>query len=133
MNKCFFIGRTTSDITLKTTSNGTTYAKFSLAVDTGYGDNQKTSFLNMTAWNKMAETLSKYVPKGRKILVECEALQNQYKDKNGNNVNTVDFRVFDMEFCENKKDSNQKSNPEKAADDGFMNIAEDNGEELPFN
>lgn len=137
MNKCFFVGRTTRDIELRyTQTNNTAIAKFSIATDSGYGDNRKTNFFNMTAWGKTAETLEKYVPKGTKLILECQAVQNQYTDKNGSKVNTVDFTVLNFEFCESKNASQQnESRPQpmpQTDSDGFMNIPDGIDEELPF-
>lgn len=119
-----------------TPTNNTAIAKFSIAVESGYKDKRKTDFFNMTAWGKIAETIQKYVPKGTKILVECQAVQNQYMDKNGNKVNTVDFTVLNFEFCESKNASQSQSNESRPqpsnSDDGFMKIPDGIDEELPF-
>lgn len=137
MNLAIFTGRTTRDIELRYTSGekATAIAKFSIAVDSGYGDNKKTNFFNLTAWGKTAETMEKLVKKGTKILVHCEPTQNQYTDKNGNKVNTVDFRVLNFEFCESKNNQQGNNNPPPAPrdNDGFMNIPDGIDEELPFN
>ena len=134
MNKCYFTGRMTKDIEIRYTQNNKAVGRFSLAVDTGFGDNKKTGFFNFTAWEKTAETLEKYAGKGSKLLLECEAVQNQYEDKNGNKVNTVDFIVRNFEFCESKKDSQDNAQPAAPTDqDGFMNIPDGIDEELPFN
>ena len=143
MNVCVFMGRVANDVDLRTTGNGTTVAKFSLAVDTGYGDNKKTSFLNHTVFGKSAESLGKYVQKGTKILVQSEATQNKYTDKDGNARNSIDFIVQSWEFAESKTASTGNAGqsaqarpaaPKKPSEDSFMNIAdgvEDEG--LPFN
>lgn len=145
MNKCIFVGRTTRDIELRYTTGEkqTAVAKFSIATDSGYGDNKKTNFFNMTAWGKTAETLEKYAKKGTKLILECQAVQNQYTDKNGNNVNTVDFTVLNFEFAESRSASQQNNNAQSnqpqtqqmsITDDGFMNIPDNIGDEgLPFN
>lgn len=134
MNKCIFLARTTKDVELKTTANGTAVGKFAIAVDTGYGENKKTNFFNMTAWGKTAESLSKYAPKGTKLMLECQAVQNQYKDNNGNNINTVEFTVLNFEFAESKNaQNNQNSAPvQNNMNNGFMNIVSGVEEELPF-
>lgn len=89
----------------------------------------------MTAWGKTAETMEKYVPKGTKIIVECEARQNNYTDRNGNKVNTVDFTVLNFEFAESKGagQQNQRNKPNIAnnSNNDFMSIP-DNVDELPF-
>ena len=143
MNKCIFVARTTRDIELRYTTGEkqTAVAKFSIATDSGYGDNRKTNFFNMTAWGKTAEALEKYARKGTKLILECQAVQNQYTDKNGNNVNTVDFTVLNFEFAESRSASQQSGNvqsnqPQQMSitDDGFMNIPDNIGDEgLPFN
>ena len=137
MNKCYFLGRMARDIEIRYTQSNKAVGRFPFAVDTGYGDNKKTSFLNCTAWEKTAETLEKFAVKGTKLLLECEAVQNQYEDKNGNKVNTVDFLVKSFEFCENKNTSYNSnaapSRPEQKADsDGFMNLPDGIDDELPF-
>lgn len=136
MNKCYFVARLTRDPEIRyTQANNTAVAKFSIATDSGYGDNKKTSFFNMTAWGKTAEALEKYARKGTKLILECQAVQNQYKDKNGNNVNTVDFTVLNFEFAESKtaQQDNQSKPMPMTDSDGFINISNGIDEELPFN
>ena len=139
MNKCYFTGRTTKDIEIRymQNDNQTAVGRFSLAVESGYKDKKRTDFFNMTAWGKTAETMEKYVPKGTKIIVECEARQNNYTDLNGNKVNTDDFTVLNFEFCESKNAS-QSERPQPApqsnsSDGGWMSIPDGIEEELPFN
>ena len=136
MNKCYFVGRLTRDPEIRyTQEKNTAVARFSIATDSGYGDNRKTNFFNMTAWGKTAEALEKYARKGTKLILECQAVQNQYTDKNGNNINTVDFTVLNFEFAESKnaqlQDNQQKPMPMTNID-GFMNIPDGIDEELPF-
>lgn len=140
MNKCIFLARTTKDVELKHTANNTAIGKFAIAVDTGYGENKKTNFFNMTAWGKTAETLSQYAPKGTKLMLECQAVQNQYKDNNGNNINTVEFTVLNFEFAESKNAQKEQGQPAGQTQNNaptfnpgeFMNIPDSTMDELPF-
>lgn len=139
MNKCYFTGRTTKDIELRYTQDNKAFGKFSLAVESGYGENKKTNFLNMTAFGKTAETLEKYATKGTKLILECQANQNKYTDKNGNSVTAVDFTVLNFEFAESKNSNQGEVNTQPAPiptpnnlDYGFMNIPDGISEELPF-
>lgn len=140
MNKCYFTGRTTKDIELRYTQDNKAFGKFSLAVESGYGENKKTNFLNMTAFGKTAETLEKYATKGTKLILECQANQNKYTDKNGNQVTSIDFTVLNFEFAESKQ-SVETAKPSAYTtpqptpsnlDFGFMNIPDNIQEELPF-
>lgn len=112
-------------------------AFFSLAVETGYKEKRRTDFFNMTAFGKTAETMEKFVPKGTKINVECEARQNKYKNKDGNDIDTVGFTVLSFEFCEKKgSGSGGSANDSSNGTDSnrFMNVADSiSEEELPFN
>jgi len=54
------IGRITKDVELKTSKpNGCVYVNFSLAVNEGYGDKQKTTFFECTVFGADAERLVK--------------------------------------------------------------------------
>ena len=137
MNKVIFCGRTTKDIEMRYSQgeNSMAIGRFSIAIDNGYGDKKKTNFFNCTIFGKQAEAFERYVPKGTKVLLECEANQNQYTDKNNNKVNSVDFIVKSFEFCESKS-SNQSQQNERhqQSSDDFMSIPDgldDTG--LPFN
>lgn len=138
MNKCIFTGRTTKDIEIRymQNDNQTAVGRFSLAVESGYKDKKRTDFFNMTAWGKTAETMEKYAPKGTKIIVECEARQNNYTDRNGNKVNTVDFTALSFEFAESKNTSQQNTQerpqPMSQTDSDFMRIPDGLEDELPF-
>lgn len=136
MNKVIFCGRTTKDIEMRYSQgeNSMAIGRFSIAIDNGYGDKKKTNFFNCTIFGKQAEAFEKYVPKGTKVLLECEANQNQYTDKNGNKVNSVDFIVKSFEFCESKSQSNSQSQPAPSNDNSWMNIPDNlDDSSLPFN
>ena len=140
MNKCIFVGRTTRDVELryKHSSNPLAVGRTSVAVESGYGDKKKTSFFNISAFGKTAETMDKFVKKGTKIILECEAAQNEYTDREGKKQNTVSFIVKSFEFAESKVASSsagQTSDAPKSQSnaDGFYpidNTIED--DDLPF-
>lgn len=140
MNKAIFTGRLTRDPEVRY-SNGANgqmaIANFSLAVDSGFGQNKKANFFNMVAFGKVAETVEKYLRKGTKILAECEANQNQYTKKDGTKVNTVQFIMREFEFAESKNANQQSANTQEPPvamtdSDGFMDIPDNIDEELPF-
>lgn len=133
MNITIFSGRTTKDIELRFMQDNKAIGRFSLAVDSGYGDNKSTSFFNCVAFGKTAESMEKYVKKGTKIMLQAEARQSTYKDRDGNNRTSVDFIVRNWEFAESKAASgNSVPEPMPEASDGFMEIPDDIQEELPF-
>ena len=136
MNKVIFCCRTTKDVELRYSQgeNSIAIGRFSIAIDSGYGDKKKANFVNCAIFGKQAEAFEKYVQKGTKVLLECEANQNQYTDKNGNKVNSVDFIVKSFEFCESKSQSNSHPQSAQSNDNSWMSIPDNlDDSSLPFN
>lgn len=86
-NKVILIGNLTRDPELRVTPSGTSICKFGLAVNRNYTtqDGEKreeTTFVDIDAFGKPAEIISKYMAKGRPILVEGRLKLDQWEDKN---------------------------------------------------
>lgn len=86
-NKVILIGNLTRDPELRVTPSGTSICKFGLAVNRTYTtqDGEKrdeTTFVDIDAFGKPAEIISKYMAKGRPILVEGRLKLDQWEDKN---------------------------------------------------
>ena len=56
MNNWNFTGNLGKDAETKTTPSGTSVCTFSVAVKSGYGDNQKTTWANCSLFGKRAES-----------------------------------------------------------------------------
>jgi single-strand DNA-binding protein len=83
------------------------YTKFSLAVDQGkdqQGNNQ-TMWLNVSTWDKLAETVETYAYKGMQVFVQGKLQLRSYKDKQGIDRQSVDIVAFNVQLLE-KKQSN---------------------------
>ena len=52
MNRVNLIGRITSKPELRYTNSQTAYTRFTLAVNDGYGDKQRTDFIGIVAWRE---------------------------------------------------------------------------------
>ena len=104
MNKWIGTGRVTREWEIRATSNGTNIARNSIAVDSGYGDNKRTDFINLTAFGKTAETLEKYGFKGQKMLIEGRIQTGSY-EKDGVKHSTTDIIIDRSEFL-SFKDNN---------------------------
>jgi len=105
MNNIQLLGRTTSDLGLKTTTSGKSVCSFTLAVDRKYSKDT-TDFIPCTIWDKGAEVMSKYVKKGQLIAVDGSLYTRKYQDKDGNNRTAYEVNVNNFYFAENKKSTN---------------------------
>lgn len=149
MNICIFCGRTTKDPDVRTIqgANGESkVARFTLAVDMGYGENRKAHFFNMVAFGKNAENIDKLVRQGTKLIIYSEAQQNVWTDNEGKKHYDVQFAVRTWEFAESKRDGStaptseapsQGANapapaPKASGTPEFMYVPDDGDEVIPF-
>lgn len=117
INRVVIIGRLVGTPELKITQAGTSYARVTIANEQAYKDKKHTNFIDVLAWSGLAENLSKYCDKGRKILIDgrLEIKKNTKGDKNYTNVTVI---AENIDFLENPKSSQ-----------GFMEVED---EEVPF-
>ena len=130
MNNVSLVGRLTRDPEIKTTNSGSTYARFSIAVDRR-GKDAGTDFINIVAFGKTSEFIERYFRKGQRIGINGRIQTGSYEGKDGKKVYTFDVIAENVEFVESKSAS-ASATPANA--DGFVNIPdglEDDG--LPFN
>lgn len=140
MNKVILTGRFTRDPEVRYTNDGTSIARFSIAVNRRFvkeGSDQKADFLNCVAFGKCAEFIEKYFRKGMKADLSGRIQTGSYTNKDSVKVYTTDIVVEEIEFGESKGSSQAQTasptpNPE-ADPDGFMNIPDGIDEEMPFN
>lgn len=85
-NKVYLIGNLTRDPELRVTPKGTAICQFGLAVNRQYKDDSgavhdETTFVDIEAWGRQGETISKYCTKGRPLFVEGRLKFDQWEDK----------------------------------------------------
>ena len=131
MNKVIIKGRLTRDPELKTGGSGMEYCKFTVAVDRRKAkDKEKeTDFIDCTAFGQTAAAISKFMSKGREILVEGR-MESSKTEKEGMKRTFWGVTVDTFEFCGNKGDAPAAAPAEAPADaSGFTPVETD---ELPF-
>ena len=148
MNKLFLMGRLTADPEIRYSqgASATAIARFSLAVDRRFKREGEpdADFFNCTAFGKQAEFIEKYLNKGTKVVVEGRLQNDNYTNKDGQQVYSVRVMVDNLEFAESKNASMAggdggytggavRREAPAPASDGFMNIPDGIDEELPFN
>ena len=63
------------------TPSGKFKINFSVAVDSGYGDNKRTEWFQVEAWNETARAVQDTVHKGTKILALADKRTDEWQDK----------------------------------------------------
>ena len=140
MNDCKFSGRCGKDAETIFAGNGTAITKFSLAVDTGWGDNKRTEWINCLCFKR--EKLGAMLTKGKAIIVQGEYSTNKWQDKEGNNRERVELICHDVEFQQgdsggqNSGHSTTSNNTQGAGNTGGyagQNNGQPQGQEPAFN
>lgn len=86
-NKVILMGNLTRDPELRVTPGGLSICKFGLAVNRNFTDKEgnkreETTFVDIDSFGRQAEVISKYMAKGRAIMVEGRLKLDQWDDKN---------------------------------------------------
>ena len=121
MNKVILCGNLTKDLEVKIykgktkKSNDTIVGRFTLAVNEGYGENKKATFIPVTIFNKMVENLEEYLIKGTKVNIvgKLDIKNEETEDGYKTYVNVIAeelqlLKVAEVEEEEENKKKNKK-------------------------
>ena len=126
LNKAVLMGRLVRDPELRQTQSGMAVASFTIAVDRAPGkDGQRvTDFIDIVAWNKTAEMVTKWFTKGRMIAVSGRIQVRNWEDKQGQKRKAVEVVADEVSFCGDSKQEHEAQKPEAkfetASDDGDL-------------
>jgi len=98
INTITISGNVGKDAVLRVTPNGKHISSFSLPAKSGFGDNEKTSWLNCKMFGAMAEKLSTAIVKGAKVTVTGEFVIEEWDRKDGTKAQTPTILVRDIDL-----------------------------------
>lgn len=110
LNRVLIVGNLTKDPELRYTSTGVPVANFRIASNKKYKDNlgeskEDVCFIGVVAWQKLAESCSKFLKKGSAVLVEGE-LRSRFKENDdGSKRNLIEIRAFQVQFLDKKTET----------------------------
>lgn len=110
INTITIAGNVGKDAVLRVTPNGKHIASFSLPAKSGFGDNEKTSWLQCRMFGAMAEKLSAGILKGAKVTVTGEFVLEEWTKDDGTKVSTPTILVRDIDLPP-KQNGQQQSRP----------------------
>lgn len=88
LNKAMFIGHLGADPDMRYTANGNAVTTFSVASSRSFTDGggqkkEETEWMRVVTWNRLAETCSQYLEKGRLVYVEGRLQTRSWEDQSG--------------------------------------------------
>ncbi len=153
MNKVILMGRLTRDPEVRYTQSRNNekmaIGRFSIAVDRRFarnsqdGNDTTADFFNCTAFGRLGEFVEKYLKQGTKVLVSGRIQNDNYTNKSGEKVYSVQIIAEEIEFAESKAAQGQGGGsyqpheasapaPQNASPDDFMAIPDGIEQDLPF-
>lgn len=92
--KVIIMGNVGRDPEIRTTSNGDSYARFSLATNKVVKGEKQTQWWDVTVFDsKKAEVVQAYVSRGSKLYIEGELQTREYQAKDGTTKTAVEVIV----------------------------------------
>ena len=117
MNKVILLGNLVKDLEVTVTKNDKLVGKTTLAVNEGYGDNKKTTFVNLVIFGERCDKLQQYLLRGTGVMIDGKLDINNIQDNDGNWSTYVSVIVNELsitKFMEVNEDV-QKSRNSKAS------------------
>ena len=116
LNFCSFIGRLGKDPEIRHTAGGKAVANFSIACSDDYkkksGEKvEQTNWINIVAWDRLAEICGKYLKKGSQIHISGKQVTRKWEDKEGNTRYSTEIIADQMQMLGSKGDHSQSSAP----------------------
>jgi single-strand DNA-binding protein len=101
-NRVILVGNLTKDPETKTLGSGQTVCKFGIAVNRRTKTTDETMFVEIVAWEKLADLCRQYLKKGRSVLVEGRLAIRSYEDQNGAKRKATEVVIDAMQMLDAK-------------------------------
>lgn len=145
MNLVVLTGRLVRDPELRYIAHtGTPVATFTLAVDRELSKQKKqemkangyptADFINIVAWNKLAETVANYAKKGKLVAVQGSIRTRSYEARDNSTRYVTEVfanKVEILEWSNSQNNDFRNFNPDDYVPDGFE-PTDDTDDNIPF-
>lgn len=104
-NQAIIMGNLTRDPELRTTPNGQSVASFAVATNRSWsgGDGERhdaVEYHEVVAWGKLAELVSNYLSKGRRVLVVGRLQTRNWEAQDGGKRQKTEIIASDINFVD---------------------------------
>lgn len=115
-NQAIIMGNLTRDPELRTTPNGQSVASFAVATNRSWNDpsgerKDAVEYHDVVAWGKLAELVSNYLSKGRKVLVVGRLQTRNWEAQDGSKRQRTEIVATDIHFVDRVGEGTDTSTP----------------------
>ena len=132
VNRVVLVGRLVKDPELRNLTETSSVLNFSLALNRNYSKEEKTDFIDCTAWNKTAELMAQYLGKGSLIGVDGKLQQNTFTDQQGNNRSQTVVVVDSVQFLESRAKAEERASQGETPNSAKANNSQSSDDDLPW-
>ncbi|MCB0093149.1 MAG: single-stranded DNA-binding protein [Caldilineaceae bacterium] len=127
------IGHLGADPVMRYTPSGVSVTTFRLAVNRYWTNSdgqsqERTTWFNVTAWNRLAETTNQYLNKGQQVCVVGEVEDARpWTDREGNLRASIEVRAREVKFLSGRAEGNSSAESDLQVEEPVLE-----GAEVPF-
>ena len=99
-NKIILIGNLTRDPEIRYVGSGAAVTKFTLAVNRRTKQSEETDYIDIVAWDKLAETCNTYLKKGASCLIDGRLSIRSYETKEGEKRKATEVICNEMKLLD---------------------------------
>lgn len=131
MNKIIILGNLTQDPELKYTASGKAVCNLRIANNT---EKKTPLYIDVVCWEKLAESCSEYLAKGRQVLIEGSLRINTWTDGKGQDRATPEISAYGVTFLGSKESNGNRQEPKIERPEALGGEGEflPESEEVPF-
>jgi single-strand DNA-binding protein len=133
LNKVMIIGNVGRDPEMRYTPNGAAVTTFSVAVNRQWngqdGPHKETEWFNVVTWNKLAETCSQVLTKGRLVYVEGRLQTRSWDGQDGQKHYRTEVVAQSVTFLDSRGQRTGEERPEPSSDEFDGDVEPD---DIPF-
>ena len=139
LNNCAFIGRIGQEPEVRHTQSGDAVANISLACSEQWKDKngekqERTEWVRVTFFGRLAEVVGQYVAKGSLVYVSGKMVTRKWQDRDGNDRYTTEIRASELKMLGGRNDAQggQKAASGNSAAYGDPFAGSVDGGDIPF-
>ena len=119
LNKVLLMGNLTRDPELRTLPSGVAVCNFGMAINRNFTDREgnrreETTFVDVESFGKQAETISRYMVKGRGVFVEGRLKLDQWENNAGEKRSKMRVALENFQFVGGRGDDDSHASSDRS-------------------